>query len=52
MPRTSVVLPVPGPPVITRTLLRIARSIASRWLGASATRSAASLRAMAPLRIG
>ena len=37
MPRTSVVLPVPGPPVITRTLLRIASAIASRWLGASAT---------------
>ena len=31
---TSVVLPTPGPPVITRTLLATARRRASRWLGA------------------
>lgn len=32
---TRVVLPTPGPPVMTRTLERVARVRASRWLGAS-----------------
>ncbi len=32
---TRVVLPTPGPPVITSTLLRTARVSASIWLGAS-----------------
>jgi hypothetical protein len=31
---TSVVLPTPGPPVITSTLARSARRTASRWLSA------------------
>jgi hypothetical protein len=31
---TRVVLPTPGPPVITSTLERVARRSASRWLGA------------------
>ena len=47
MPRTSVVLPVPGPPVTTRRRLRTASAIASRWVGANATPSAASLSARA-----
>ena len=34
---TSVVLPTPGPPVITSTLASTARVSASRWLGARAS---------------
>ena len=36
MALTSVVLPTPGPPVITSSLERSARRTASRWLAASA----------------
>jgi hypothetical protein len=44
---TSVVLPTPGPPVMTRTFDRSARRTASRWLSARVTPALLSTQGMA-----
>jgi hypothetical protein len=50
MPFTSVVLPVPGPPVTTRSFAVTVWPMASRCSGASAIRSRASNQAKAHLQ--